>query len=521
LFVDHRNHALPDVILSAFRLRTGMMNGAPPSLSVDEIARYALNLRDRDDPEAAVVVLEDAVRRYPAEAILWQCLGLVHRALLESEPAISALEKAARLSPRDGKIIQALAHVTLEAGLPAVDLFDQARRLMPQDGSVLIGRSAAQLAQGDATTAVADLESACRASPLWLEGHGALADLKWLLGSGKDFTSSYTEALACNPQSLPLWLHLLDRYQRVERFDLAHDALDAARKSLGEVEELRPFAAVCASELGNYAEADSMFAQLLSQQTYLRDTDLLTRGVRHLLRTNRTAAAVALAQNGLNRPDANKLWPYVATAWRMLDDPQWQWLEGDPRLVKRVKLYEPEELAALVPVLRSLHQLSHEPAGQSVRSGSQTDGPLFARIEPEIRDLRRRIEKALRTHVADLGEPDPRHPVLQHRPKNIRFAGSWSVRLQGAGHHSNHVHPQGWLSSALYLAVPAAEESGPPPAGHLQLGVPPAELGIALEPIAAIKPEPGWLTLFPSTMWHGTVPILGGERMTVAFDVKP
>lgn len=466
-------------------------------------------------------MLEDAVRQHPGEAILWQCLGLIHRALLDSGPAMSALEKAARLSPRGGKIIQALAHVTLEAGLPAVDLFDQARRLLPQDGSVLIGRSAAQLAQGDAKMAVADLESACRASPLWLEGHGALADLKWLLGSGEDFTSSYKQALAGDPQSLPLWLHLLDRYQRVERFDLANDALDAARKSLGDVEELRPFAAVCASELGDYAEADSMFAQLLSQQRYLRNIDLLTRSARHLIRTDRPAQAVALASHGLSSPESNKLWPYVATAWRMLDDPQRQWLEGDARLVKRIKLYEPEELAALVPVLRSLHQLSYEPAGQSVRSGSQTDGPLFARIEPEIRDLRQRIEKAVRSHVAELGEPDPRHPVLQHRPKSVRFAGSWSVRLQGAGHHSNHVHPQGWLSSALYIAAPGIEESGPPPAGYLQLGVPPKELGIALEPIAQFAPEPGWLTLFPSTMWHGTVPILGGERMTVAFDVRP
>lgn len=493
----------------------------PSTLSVDETARLALNLRDRDDPEAAVALLEDAVRKHPDEAILWQCLGLVHRALLESEAAIAALKIAARLSPADGKIIQALAHVTLEAGLPAVDLFDRARALMPQDGSVLVGRSAAQVAQGDAETAVADLESACRTSPLWLEGHGALADLKWLLGREEDFVSTYMEALADDPQSLPLWLHLLDRYQRVERFDWADEALGAARQALGDREELQPFAAICASELANHAEADRLFAQLLSQQHYLRNIDLLARAARHLVRTERPAQAVTLASHGLSFPEANKLWPYVATAWRLLDDPQWQWLEGDPRLIRRIRLYEPHELVALAPVLRALHRQSHEPAGQSVRRGSQTDGPLFARIEPEIRVLRKRIEQAVRDHVAELGMPDPRHPILQHRPKNVRFAGSWSVRLEGAGHHSNHVHPQGWLSSALYIAAPDVAESGPPPSGYLQLGVPPTELGIVLGPIAQIAPEPGWLTLFPSTMWHGTVPINGGERMTVAFDVKP
>ncbi|MBK9588986.1 MAG: hypothetical protein IPO50_10640 [Sphingomonadales bacterium] len=34
-----------------------------------------------------------------------------------------------------------------------------------------------------------------------------------------------------------------------------------------------------------------------------------------------------------------------------------------------------------------------------------------------------------------------------------------------------------------------------------------------------IEPKPGRLVMFPSTMWHGTVPFDAGERLTVAFDV--
>lgn len=496
------------------------MSNIPASLSVPELARHALDLRDHDDPESAIALLEDAVAQHPDEAILWQCLGLVHRALLDSEPAIAALQTAAKLQPQDGKIMQALAHVTLEAGLPAVAHFDRARTLLPHDGSVLIGRSAAQLAQGEAQTAIADLEAACQSSPLWLEGHGALADFKWMLGQQETFVSSYNRALARDSRSLPLWLALLDRLRRVERFTWAAKALDAAHDALGDRKELLPFAAICASENGNQAEADTLFARLLSQTQYLRNIDFLVAAMRHLLRTNRPAQAVQLASRGLETAEANKLWPYVATAWRMLDDPQWHWLEGDERLVKRVQLYRPDEITDISSKLRSLHRMAHEPAGQSVRTGSQTDGPLLARIEPEIRDLRRRITEAVATHIADLGPTDPRHPILCQRPPKVRFAGSWSVRLQGAGHHSNHVHPQGWLSSALHITVPTLAESGPPPAGHLQFGVPPVELGIDLPPIRHVATEPGWLTLFPSTMWHGTVPITGGERMTVAFDIK-
>jgi hypothetical protein len=37
-----------------------------------------------------------------------------------------------------------------------------------------------------------------------------------------------------------------------------------------------------------------------------------------------------------------------------------------------------------------------------------------------------------------------------------------------------------------------------------------------------IRPRPGRLVLFPSYMWHGTVPFTTAERrMTIAFDIVP
>jgi hypothetical protein len=58
-------------------------------------------------------------------------------------------------------------------------------------------------------------------------------------------------------------------------------------------------------------------------------------------------------------------------------------------------------------------------------------------------------------------------------------------------------------------------------AGWLTLGEPDSLLGIDLAPWRKIEPKVGQLVLFPSTMWHGTVPFEHGERMTVAFDVAP
>jgi hypothetical protein len=207
-------------------------------------------------------------------------------------------------------------------------------------------------------------------------------------------------------------------------------------------------------------------------------------------------------------------------AWRLSGDPRLQWLTGDPNLVSVIDLSA--ELAAipnLCDLLRSLHAVSGRYLNQSVRGGSQTDGPLFSRIEPEIRALRALIVDAVEKHVGRFQSLPDSHPQKKSAgAKRIRFTGSWSVRLADGGFHSNHVHPRGWISSALYLSLPErlrGEE------GWLTLGEPPKELGLDLDPTRMVEPKVGQLVLFPSWMFHGTRPFPKGERLTVAFDVAP
>nr|WP_237219744.1 putative 2OG-Fe(II) oxygenase [Sphingomonas arenae] len=108
--------------------------------------------------------------------------------------------------------------------------------------------------------------------------------------------------------------------------------------------------------------------------------------------------------------------------------------------------------------------------------------------------------------------------LLHARDRPIRFAGSWSVCLTGQGFHSQHVHPQGWISSALYVDLPARLDGSE---GWLTLGQPQDSLGSGLEPFRTVEPKVGRLVLFPSMMWHGTIPFAAGERLTTAFDIAP
>jgi tetratricopeptide (TPR) repeat protein len=468
--------------------------------------------------EAALPVVAAAARAHPGEATVWQVLGLLYRALEDSGPAMAAFETAARLNPSSARIAHGHARVAMEAGRPSLSLYDRAVRLAPNDGELLISRSAALLAEGQADTAVQEFDLILSHNPEWIAGHAALAQLRWMAGETRGFTAALDRALAAAPRSAPLWLEKIRLLIRGEFYNDALAAVQAARDALGPERALTISEAICASELGDDQFADRMFESLAP----FDDMTISVRYIRHLLRTRRAEQAARLAETLVDRDDADHVWPYLSVAWRILDDPRWTWLEGDPALVGVYDLTDAiGSLEPLAARLRSLHVATHQPIDQSVRGGTQTDGPLFARVDPEIRTLRKAVVAAVERHLANLGH-DPTHPFLRHRPSSIRFAGSWSVRLTGGGRHSNHVHPQGFVSSALYVAVPRSVDSGPTAAGYLALSQPPVELGLDLAPLRTVQPKPGQLVLFPSTMWHGTIPFESGERLTVAFDVaKP
>ncbi|MEO8114465.1 MAG: putative 2OG-Fe(II) oxygenase, partial [Phenylobacterium sp.] len=100
--------------------------------------------------------------------------------------------------------------------------------------------------------------------------------------------------------------------------------------------------------------------------------------------------------------------------------------------------------------------------------------------------------------------------------------GAWSVLLRPGGFHRDHFHPQGVLSSAFYVETPTSALEREDRQGWIRFGQPPVTTRPALPAEHFVKPAPGRLVLFPSYMWHGTVPFTTNERRTtIAFDAVP
>lgn len=465
--------------------------------------------------EEAVPLARAGAERHPNDARMWQVLALACRDLEDLASALPAIERAAALAPNDALIAHTRARTALEAGLPSSHLFEPARRLAPHDLSVLLGEAAALLADEGLDRAIARLEERLRPLPGWTEGQSTLARLRWMRGERETFASGFEAALTEAPRDFALWQAWIETLMHASLYDETLAVLRRARTAVGEHPAFAPLEAVCHAEKGETETADRLFVRIGA----IEHISLAARYMRHLLRAGRPEAASAFAERWRARDPDHAFVPYLSAAWRLTGDARWQALEGDPRLIGIYDLGDAlPSLPALAERLRSLHLALHHPLDQSLRGGTQTDGPLFSRIEPEIRALRAAIVAAVEQHVAQLPPPDPANPTLISRRAPIRFAGSWSVRLTDAGFHVNHVHPHGWLSSAFYVSLPEAAMGGPDHAGWLSLGEA-TELGLELEPIRIVEPKPGRLVLFPSTMWHGTRPFAAGERLTVAFDV--
>ena len=475
----------------------------------------ALAAYQAGEREGILPALTAAVRSRTADPRLWHLHGLVLRELDRREEALPSLRRAAELAPTSANIAHALARTLFEAGLPSVEAYGRALQLNSADTSLVTGLTSAFVAEGEPGTAISGLERILSRSPHWVEGHVLLAKLRWAQGEREGFARSFEEAVTAHPEDLDLWRQWLIALLHAEHFDDALRVIALGRAAAGEQLTFAVNEAIVYAELGETERAEQLFAPFVE----LADPTIQVRRVRHYLRSGRPEEADRVIGQWAGRPEAFMFWPYASIAWRMLGDPRWDWLEGDERFVGIYDIADRlPPLDVLAETLRKLHTLSGQPLEQSLRGGTQTDGDIFTHVDPILAQLREAVRQTVVEHVAQLPPHDEKHPLLGPPRDEVRFSGSWSVRLQSGGYHANHVHPMGWISSALYIVLPP--DLGQGEAGFLTLGEPKAPtLNLDMPPFRTVEPSPGRLALFPSYMWHGTRPFGEGERMTVAFDV--
>ncbi|HEX4846507.1 MAG TPA: putative 2OG-Fe(II) oxygenase [Novosphingobium sp.] len=419
--------------------------------------------------------------------------------------------------PGDPGLAFVHAQVRYERGYPAADLFARAEALAPDHPEIVRNYALALLSEGRRDAARARLEARLARHPDWLDGHKALATLNWTGGDQTGFSDHLAAACRAQPDNAALWLAWFRNLAQARQWQAASAVLDEAERHLGP----RPDLAVSRLFVAVESAAPDAARHIAATAAIRGDVASLCR-IRHALRQGdaRTAEGEALPLTA--GPSAALYWPYLSLCWRLLGDPRAEWLDRPADLIRSFDAgIDPAELAALADLLRGLHTASQPYIEQSVRGGTQTDRSVLLRHEPELQRLKARLLAVIRDYSEGLPPNDPAHPLLSApRDGRLLIAGSWSVRLHRLGHNVPHTHAMGWLSTAFYVALPDPVAMGPAPAGHIAFGAPPPELGLDLAPYRTLAPQAGHLAVFPSTLWHSTVPFDDGERLVVAFDIR-
>jgi tetratricopeptide (TPR) repeat protein len=458
-------------------------------------------------------------------------LALVQRADMlkaagQPAQALAIQQRAALLYPNS-----AVAHHNLAAGQGDLGRFAQAeasaRAAFAQGGDapqtwLVLAR--ALLGQNRLDDADHGFREAIRRQPGYVDAHRDLAQLIWMR------TENAGAALALLDETLR---RQPDAALLETRANLLRHAGDiaGARQSLRQALRLAPNSASLLIAAAHIAalDGDAAAALTLADSAIQRTPDseaaqdaLFTACVAtgNVARANALAARMVLA-----RPLDQRALAYQATAWRLADDPRYAALYDYPGLVRATQLDVPKGwanlesyLADLAAALGVVHAFHTHPLDQSLRHGSQAPH-LKNAADPVIQAFFQAVDGPIRRHLTWLGRGED--PVRARNTGDYTFQGVWSVRLRPGGFHTDHIHPQGWLSSACYIALPdLAAKKGQE--AWIKFGQPGLPTMPALGPEHVIEPKPGMLVLFPSYMWHGTVPFSGGgPRLSVAFDLVP
>lgn len=514
------------------------------------------------DPVQAAQAFESAVKIDPAYPKGWFNLGVALESVDRLEDATKAYERALAADPGDAASIANLAGVFTKtrAFNRALALFDTAVARWPKEPRV-------RLMQAKALRDIKlydRAEEACRtALSLAPDSPDALA----ALGTTLAIAGKHAEAVVALRQLL----------ERDPDRSGAQATLAAALIELGDFEEsLALSSSLLAAEPANRAVLHSKARALLGLERYAEAEEAFRRLVDVAPEDAGAMAGLIDALTGAGRealiPDVfadvlavspSSPEPYSDIAKRQLEagDSEGalrtvtQGIErfpgdtgalaiqsvaamvtgrrdiADPLLdfdglMGRVRVTPPtgwtslaEFNAALAEHVENHPSVEFAPADHATQDGYHT-GELMLEPMGPIRGLEEVIRGAVDRYCRD-HPVDPAHPFLHRAPGSFGL-NIWAIILQQAGHQIPHIHPGAWLSGVYYPKLPPVIGDNTQ-AGWIEFGRPSDSYTGDVDPdVIMIRPEEGLMLLFPSYLYHRTIPFSGdGTRISIAFDICP
>ena len=531
---------IPEVLRQAFSLhQAGRLQEAlglyrdvlaarpnhPDALNLGGIATFQLG-----DANQGLKLLRAAIAHKPDHVDAHNNLGNVLKASGKLEEAEAAYRRALDIKPD-----YADAHFNLGILLEEVGKLDDAEAAYRGALEVKPDFAEALFKLGNVLPAVGKLEEAEAAyrcaleiKPDYWDAHNNLGNALKELGKFDEAEAAYRRAVEIKPDHAEAHYNLGIVLQELSKLDDAvaayHSALDIKPDYVGAHVNL----GLVLQDSGKLDEAEAAYERAIAiepdyAQVHCNLGDLL-------MERGDPGAAVEVCDAYLKtHPGDVCVLAFKAFALAELGmSDAARYLVDFDRLVRLTHLEAPAGFASLADFNAALasHVCAHPtltfaPTSHATRLGKHT-GELLVEPKGPIAVLDGMIRGAVEDYLRSL-PADPAHPFLANPPRRWRLSG-WAVVMEAQGHQIAHIHPSAWLSGVYYVKVPdIVRLPGQRQAGWIELGRPPEHLHCSVEPeVRAVQPEAGLMLLFPSYVYHRTVPFETPEvRISIAFDVLP
>ncbi|MGF7154854.1 tetratricopeptide repeat protein [Novosphingobium gossypii] len=485
-----------------------------------EMLAEAARAAQGPDPAAARPLVARLLSTRPGDADALTLSGIVAQRTGNLEEAVRAFGQACAADPQDAGRRQNLGVALKNAGAyeDALKAFDTALELRPGHAGTLANLGSCLIAAERPAEALEVLAGAGDSADALNNMGVALARL----GRHGEAVAQYRRSLALRPGHLDTALNLVDALaasgNRAEALDLAGQILRAQPRNMRAANQT----GLLREQAGDHHGAAAALAAAFDGAA--PNHALGVNLARTLIRAGRPEEALAVCQTLIDtQPGVTTPLALLLAALERLGR-----TEERDRLMSLDRFVTVHDIDAvpgfasrdafdteLVRELRAHPSLTFEPEGLVTRQGRQS-GDLAGAVTPALRalgDLARSHLRAVRSRLA--GEPAD-HPFLRAMPQDWSLT-LWGTILRPGGKVGAHIHAPNWLSGVYYPAFDGPDTDE----GAFAIGLLPQELGAGGSAVVH-RPRAGRMILFPSYLWHATLPFGGErERVSFAFDLVP
>ena len=431
----------------------------------------------------AILLLAVMTEIDPDNEQIFSNLGLCHQFLGELEEAVAAYKKAISLKPDYAMVYNNMGNILKEQGK-----LDQAIEAYKKTISLKHDSAVAYSNMGNALKDQAKLEESVQAhkkaillEPDYFDAHNNIGNTYKEQGRLEEAVQAYKKAISLQPDNIA-----------------AHNNLGFALEEQGKLED----AIKCFDLVGN----STAVAKALECTYFLEQYDDFNERLKVIANADpenlRVAAMSAFAAHQLQQKD-----PYP-------------FCENPIELVKfsHLKKHVSDSNAFIASILNEIKEVNSvwEPRNQATKAGFQTSNKLFSNPRENMKILKDIIRKELDLFRSEYKNSES--TLIQNWPDEVKIA-AWYVRMLQGGHQDSHIHPNGWVSGVLYLKtveLPTRNE------GAIEFSLQGYDYPIKDEdyPQHLYQPKNGDLVLFPSSLFHKTIPVIQDvERCVIAFDL--